>query len=387
MWLTDSLREFYKRGDLLLLALCLLASAFGVVMIFSATQYLGSESRAVRTQLIALALGVVVYIACSFVDIDLFLERSWKFLPAFNILMMVWLELAGFGDIETGNKNWVAIPGIPLNFQPAEITKIAFIMLLAVQITYYNRKKSLSDIGSVFQLLAHFALTVGAIFIISGDAGMCAAYLLIFIIMLWLAKLKLRWFALGFSVLIGGAYAIYNYTSLLPNYMRQRVAVVFDHSIDPLGIGYHQTRGILALGSGQFTGQGLFQGIQSQSQSGLPARHTDFILAVIGEELGMIGCIAIMLLLSAIILRCLFVSRSARSEAASLVCVGFGGMLLVQMVLNIGMCLYVLPVIGLTLPFVSYGGSSIISLFAAMGLVSSIKMRSLPSWLKDRTQT
>ena len=387
MWLTDSLREFYKRGDLLLLALCLLASGFGVLMIFSATRYLGPESKIVSRQLIALALGVVVYIACSFVDIDLFLERSWKFLPVFNVLMMVWLLFFGYGRAETGNNNWVSIPGIPFNIQPAEITKIAFIMLLAVQITYYNKKKSLSDIGSVLQLLAHFAAMVGAIFIISGDAGMCAAYLLIFIIMLWVARLKLRWFVVGFSALIGGAYTVYNYTSLLPGYMRQRVAVIFDRSIDPLGIGYHQNRGVLALGSGQLTGQGLFQGIQSQSQSGLPERQNDFIFAVIGEELGMIGCIATMLLLCAIVLRCLFVSRLARSEASSLVCVGFGGMIMVQMVLNVGMCLFVLPVIGLTLPFISSGGSSIISLFASMGLVSSIKMRSLPSWLKDRTQT
>jgi len=387
MWLTDSLREFYKRGDLLLLALCLLASGFGVLMIFSATRYLGPESKIVSRQLIALALGVVVYIACSFVDIDLFLERSWKFLPVFNVLMMVWLFFFGYGGAETGNNNWVSIPGIPFNIQPAEITKIAFIMLLAVQITYYNKKKSLSDIGSVLQLLAHFVAMVGAIFIISGDAGMCAAYLLIFIIMLWVARLKLRWFVIGFSALIGGAYTVYNYTNLLPSYMRQRVAVIFDRSIDPLGIGYHQNRGVLALGSGQLTGQGLFQGIQSQSQSGLPERQNDFIFAVIGEELGMIGCIVTMLLLCAIILRCLFVSRLARSEASSLVCVGFGGMIMVQMVLNVGMCLFVLPVIGLTLPFISSGGSSIISLFASMGLVSSIKMRSLPSWLKDRTQT
>ena len=385
MWITDSLREFYKRGDLLLLGLCLLASGFGLLMIHSATRYMGSEATIASRQLIALALGVVVYIACSFVDIDLFLERSWKLLPVFNVLMMLWLKLAGYGE-ETGNINWVSIPGIPFNIQPAEITKIAFIMLLAVQITYLN-KRDLSSVSSVLQLLAHFGAMVGAIFIISGDAGMSAAYLLIFIIILWVAKLKLRWFAVGFSLLIGGAYAVYNFTDLLPNYMRQRVAVIFDHTIDPLGIGYHQNRGVLALGSGEFNGLGLFQGIQSQSQGGLPARHTDFIFAVIGEELGMLGCIATMLLLCAIILRCLFVSRSARSEASSLVCVGFGGMLLVQMMLNIGMCLFVLPVIGLTLPFVSAGGSSIISLFASMGLVSSIKMRSLPSWLKDRTQT
>ena len=386
MWLADSLREFYKRGDLLLLALCLLAAGFGVVMIFSATQYLDTNANVSR-QLIALAMGVVVYIACSFVDIDLFLERGWKLFPIFNVFMLVWLYFAGYGGTDTGNKNWVLIPGISFNLQPAEITKITFVMLLAVQLTYYNRKKILSNTASVLQLCAHFALMAGSIFFISGDAGMCVAYLLIFIIMLWVGKLNLRWFVAGFSVLIGGAYVVYNYTSLLPNYIKQRVAVVFDHSLDPLGIGYHQTRGILALGSGQFSGQGLFQGIQSQSQGGLPERHTDFIFAVIGEELGLLGCLATILLLSAIILRCFFVSRSARSEASSLVCVGFAGMLMVQMVLNIGMCLYVLPVIGLTLPFVSYGGSSIISLFAAMGLVSSIKMRSLPSWLKDRTQT
>ena len=386
MWITDSLREFYKRGDLPLLVLCLLASGFGLLMIHSATLYLGPESTIVVRQAQALALGVVVYIACSFVDIDLFLERSWKFLPVFNIFMMAWLKLGGYGETETGNKNWVSIPGIPFNIQPAEITKIAFIMLLAVQITYLN-KRDLSSFSSVLQLLGHFGAMVGAIFYISGDAGMSAAYLLIFIIMLWVTKLKLRWFAVGFSALIGMAYAVYNFTDLLPNYMRQRVALMFDKTIDPLGIGYHQNRGILALGSGEFTGQGLFQGIQSQSQNGLPARHTDFIFAVIGEELGMLGCIVTILILCAIVLRCLFVSRSARSEAASLVCVGFGGMLMVQMMLNVGMCLFVLPVIGLTLPFVSYGGSSIISLFAAMGLVSSIKMRSLPSWLKDRTQT
>ena len=167
-----------------------------------------------------------------------------------------------------------------------------------------------------------------------------------------------------------------------------RFAVIFDHSLDPLGKGFQQGRSILAIGSGQLGGQGLLQGIQSQASNkdALPARWTDFIFSVAGEELGMIGCVAIMVLLFAIILRCMWVGKNARSPQSALIATGYAGMLMVQSVLNIGMCLYVAPVVGLTLPFFSSGGSSIITLFAAMGIVSSIKMRSLPSWLRDRSK-
>ena len=137
----------------------------------------------------------------------------------------------------------------------------------------------------------------------------------------------------------------------------------------------------MAIGSGGMFGQGLFNGIQTQStfSENLPERQTDFIFAVCGEELGMVGCLAIIILEFLLVWRCFQTARIAKSTMGSLICVGFATMLIFQTVENIGMCLFVMPVIGLTLPFFSYGGSSLFSMFAAMGLVSGIKYRPKPA--------
>ena len=180
-----------------------------------------------------------------------------------------------------------------------------------------------------------------------------------------------------------------------------------DHSLYPLGAGWQQTRSLMAIGGGRLTGQGLLHGAQTQSTSSvnLPFRHTDFIFAVIGEELGMLGCVLTLALLAAIVIRCIVVarnqcrrniqllertahgilsadSRNAKSQLDAYICVGVAGMLVFQIVSNVGMCLFVLPVVGLTLPFISYGGSSVVTLFIAMGMVSGIQKRSLPDWLR-----
>ena len=138
----------------------------------------------------------------------------------------------------------------------------------------------------------------------------------------------------------------------------------------------------------ELTGMGYLKGIQTQSEypTSLPARETDEIFAVCGEEFGLIGCLLLLALLAAIILRCIWVSRRACSPKSAFIAMGYAGMLLAQVAVNVGMCLYVFPVVGLTLPFISYGGTSVVTMYAAMGLVSSIKMRSLSSWLRDRSQ-
>ena len=142
---------------------------------------------------------------------------------------------------------------------------------------------------------------------------------------------------------------------------------------------------LMALGSGELTGQGLFHGAQTQSSNvwSIPERQTDFIFSVCGEELGFLGCALIIVLLLAIVVRCLLVARDAATPMESYVCVGMAGMLIFQPIANIGMCLFLMPVIGLTLPFFSYGGSSIVTLFAAMGIVSGVKKRSRPEWLTN----
>lgn len=380
MWLTDSIKDFFKKADLVLLGLCLAASFYGVALVYSATRYMNSN-RYMVVQLAAIAMGVVAYMVLSFVDIELLIERSWKWLLAFNVLAI--LALIPFGSDTMGNQSWIMLPLIKITVQPAEIVKISFILLLAKQFSKL-KEYGLNHFSALLQVAGHTTLMCGLIAVVSKDMGMVLVYIFIFIIMAWTAGVKLRWFALGGLAGAVGGVLLWPF---MGSHIHNRIATLFDHTLDPLGVGFHQSRSVLAIGSGGVWGQGYLQGIQTQSPSSdaLPARWTDFIYSVAGEELGMVGCILIIVLLLAIIFRCVGVAKRSRSPQSALIAIAFAGMLMIQMVLNIGMCIYVLPVVGLTLPFFSSGGSSIITLFAAMGIVSGIKMRSLPSWLRDRS--
>ena len=397
--LFSPIREFFKKGDVILLALCLAASTFGLALIYSATQYQYPDqliTRPVIIQAIAILLGVAAYVLLTFVDFQLFLEKRWKLLLVFNVVFILLLLTPLGEDYNSGNLNWLVIsriiPKFPMDVQPNEIVKISFILLLALQIVkIQDREQDISSIPSILQIGGHTVLMLGLIAAVCGDFGMCVIYLMIFVSMAWASGVKLRWF-----VLVGGGLVlavVVFWLFFLPetrwwtDYRIMRFRVVFDHSLDVSGRGWQQTRSILAIGSGKLFGQGYLQGIQTHSlnKEALPARHTDFIYAVCGEELGLVGCMALLLLLSLIVLRCIWVGRHASSPFNAYVCMGMAGMLLAQITFNVGMCLFILPVMGLTLPFISYGGSSIITLFAAMGIVSSVKARTLPSWLRDRS--
>ena len=393
-WLRDSIRSFWQQGDCVLLTLCLLASGYGLVLIFSATRYLGEADgmRCMIVQTVAILLGIVIYMLMSSVDIELFVEKSWKWLLAFNVIINA-LVRTPLGIEVNGNRSWLHIPGFPVNLQPAEIAKLTFVLLLAWQISRL-REKGISKPSSVFQIAGHTLFMFGVVAVTSGDFGMGLTYLAIFVIMAWSAGVKKRWFLLALVVCVVGVVLVWPHVKDL--YFMKRFTVVIDHitgnpdTIDDQTLvqGWQQTRSILAIGSGGLTGMGYLQGIQTQSsyKSNLPARETDEIFAVCWEEFGMVGCLLLLLLLAAIILRCVWVARRACSPQSALIAMGYGGMLLAQVAVNVGMCLYVFPVVGLTLPFISYGGSSIITMYAAMGIVSSIKMRSLPSWLRDRSR-
>lgn len=393
--LFSPIKEFWKKGDVILLGLCLAASTFGLALIYSATRY-QQTVKPVIIQGIAILLGVVAYILLTFVDFQLFTEKRWKLL-FFGSIFLLLLLLTPLGLSVGGNRNWLQIskliPKFPTNLQPNEIVKIPFILLLSLQIIrIQDRGYSISSIPSMAQIAGHTVFMLALIAAICHDMGTCVVYIMIFAFMAWIAGVKLRWFVLvgGGAVLAVVIFWLFFLpeTSLWTNFRIMRFRVVLDHSLDPQGIGFHQARSTLAIGSGKLFGQGYLHGIQTQAanSSALPARDTDFIYAVCGEELGLVGCMALLLLLSAIVLRCVWVGRHASSPFNAYVCMGMAGMLLSQITLNVGMCLYVLPVMGLTLPFISYGGSSIVTLFAAMGIVSSVKARPMPSWLRDRSQ-
>ncbi len=373
------LSDFFQQADLVLLGLCCAATIFGMVLIASATHYMRVESmiRYVGVQGVAMLLGVCCYIFLSVVDLDVIMKK-WKWLVAFDIIFIgLLLTPLGHGGDTTGNQAWLRFPGIPFNIGPAEIVKISFTLLLAKQLEYLrDEKRDLKSFSSALQVGGHTLLLMGWYVLISGDMGNALTFFFIFMCMAFAAGFALRWFVLlfaGAGAGIAGALAL----GLVKNYMVKRFVVLFDHSYDPSGVGWQQTRSLLAIGSGGLWGQGYMNGTQTQAGNGsIPYQWTDFIFAVCGEELGLLGCLAVMIMLAAIIFRVLLVAKNAQSNFHSYVCTGVAAMMIYQTIINIGMCLFVMPTIGVTLPFFSYGGSSVVTLFMAMGVVSGIKKRS-----------
>jgi len=370
------LTDFFQQADLVLLGLCCTSTLFGIVMIFSATRYMGGN-RNVLVQSVALLLGICVYIGISMVDLDVVMKH-WKWLVAFNFLF-IGLLLSPFGVSDnTGNTAWLKFPFIPVSIGPAEFVKISFTMLLAKQLEWLREeKRDLRSFSAAFMVAGHTLLLMGWYVVISGDMGNALVFFFMFLCMSFTAGIALRWFALLFFG-SGAALVAAWLLGLIPEYMQKRFLILFDHSRDPLGAGWQQGRSLLAIGSGGVFGQGYMNGTQSQSEysTSLPERHTDLIFSVIGEELGLVGCLVVIGLLLAIIIRVLLVAKRAQTPFQSYTCVGVAAMLIFQMVINIGMCLFVMPVIGITLPFFSYGGSSVVTLYMAMGVVSGIKKRS-----------
>ncbi len=386
-----TLKEFFKKGDVVLLGLCILASLMGLVLIYSATQYDFKLHGYAMKQAQFICMGVAAYVWVTFIDIEYLMEKWWWVFLLLGLFVIALIYKWGY-DGGSGNKSWVflPIPHFP-GFQPGEIAKLSFIVVLAWLINK-ERAKGLGRFPALVKYVVLTGVFAGSLAVLSSDWGMVIVYLFIFVAMAWIAGVS-KWWFIGVGVpLVGAVVFLWHFilprTKYWTDYRIMRFRVVLDHNLDPSNRGWQQSRTLLAIGSGQLTGQGWLNGTQTQSLSegSLPARHTDNIFAVCGEEFGLIGCCAVLLILLLIILRCIWVSRRAKSYMSAYIAMGIAAMLMIQTIINVAMNLYVGPVIGLTLPFFSYGGSSTLTLFIAMGIVSGIKMRPLPSWLKDRSQ-
>lgn len=376
--LKATLTDFIQQADLVLLALCCTATLYGIVLVYSATRYMPSSTgtRRMITQCAALAIGVCVYIFFSMLDLES-ITRKWKWVLAFNIVFILLLRTPFGVAGNTGNRAWLKFPGVPFQIGPAEVVKITFVLLLAKQIEWlWEEKADLKSFSSALFVAGHTFGLCGLYFLVSKDMGNALVFLFIFLCMAFVAGFALRWFLLFFAA-GGGAFALAWEFDLIYGYMKDRFIVLFDHTYQPQNVGWQQTRSLLAIGSGGLYGKGYLSGSLTQGSSwSLPAKQTDLIFSAAGEELGLFGCLAIMLLLALIIFRILLVARRARTPFYRYVCVGMASILIFQTVINIGMCLFVMPTIGITLPFFSYGGSSVVTLYMAMGVVSGIKKRS-----------
>ena len=369
------LRDFVRRADMFLFTMSVICAVYGIIVIASATQsYANGSAQYVIVQTLALGLGVLLFIAMTVIDVDIFAQH-WAWLYGLSAALLISLIFFG-AQSDTGNNGWLRFFGIGI--QPTEIVKIAFIIVMAKQLSYLKEYKNLNSVTSIAQIVVHFVLMFGLILVTAQDLGSALVYFFIFAVMLFVAGVRIYWFIIGLAALAGMVPILWTY--FLEDYQKDRILAPYDSSIDPdnTGINWQQNQSKIALASGQLTGTGLGEGTQSQSTA-IPGKHTDFIFAVVGEELGMIGACLVLLLLMIIVIRCIQVGLRSGNTMSMLVCFGVAATVVFQTFENLSMCIGIAPVIGITLPFFSYGGSSLFSMFAAMGLVSGIKYRPKPT--------
>ena len=368
----QELKDFFRKADMILLLLCVITTTFGCFVISSTTQTMGS-ARYIIIQVATMIIGVGLYAITSSVDASLFSEHRRK-LVIFNTLFL--LMLVPFGKEIQGNKSWLSFSFLPFDIQVAEVCKITYILITAsVMNTYQNR---INSGKSLMHLGLHFLLAGGLNYILSGDMGVTLIYVAIFIGMAFSGGLSMWIFGAAIGGVILGFPLAWQF--LFSDYQKLRIEAIFNPELDAAGTGVrHQTvRALRSLTGGGMTGQGLYEGTRTQTRNALYAQHTDFVFCAVGEELGFLGCLLIIILLAAIVIRIIWVGTHSPDYMRKLICFGVATAMIFQIVSNIGMCLGVTPVIGLTLPFISYGGSSLLSLFVMMGLVSGVHARPSP---------
>lgn len=366
------LLEIFKKGDMILLALCAVASVFGIVMIYAAT-YVEGNTRMIIIQTASLFAGIVVYLGMTALDIDILAgQRTILFL--FNAIFIAMLLVWGI-EGSTGNRSWLHFSFLPFNIQPAEVCKLTYIVILAKTMSIHRNR--VSSLRCVSNITLNMLFIVGEIVVISKDMGVALIFVFIFLVMAYAGGVSGWWFLGG-----AGAFAAvspYLWSHILRNDQKNRILAIIDPSIDPTGEGvlWQTNKNLEALRNGGLSGQGLFHGDLTNAGT-LPARHTDSIFCSIGEQLGLIGCLVVLLLLLALVARCIYVGMKSPDYMNRLICIGIASMFLFQILINIGVCLGLFPVIGLALPFFSYGGSSLMTSFMAAGIVSGIRMRPAP---------
>ena len=367
----DELKKFTKKGDMVLLVICLITSAFGLIAIASATNApkFDGNLRYIIIQAAATLLGVMMYVIVSSIDID-FMSEQRNLLVAFNVLLL--LMLIPFGtDNNTGNRSWLDIPGVPVMIQPAEICKITYVIIMASVMNQHQNR--ISHPIPVMHMVLHLGILVGLNMVLSGDAGVSLIFVFIFIGMAFAGGINLGWFALAIGLIVVAWPILWE---VMGTYQQERILVLIDPTYDAQGIGarYHYKINLKSLTGGGLTGQGLFGG--NRTQGGLLfAQHTDYIFSSIGEELGFFGCVLVLVMEFAMVARCIFVGMKCQDYMRRLVCYGAASAMIFQIMINVGMCIGVMPVIGLTLPLISYGGSSVVTIYAMLGLVSGAHAR------------
>lgn len=346
--------------DLILFGLLLLLILTGLVVLYS-----GSDQNLydVKKQVIHFAAGLVLMILIAQVDPGVF--RRWApWVYVFGLLGLIAVILVGTDA--KGAQRWLRIPGLGLRVQPSEFMKLAVPMMVAWYLADRTLPPSFKHIvGSLLIVLPPAALIA-----MQPDLGTSILITVSGVFVLLFAGLGIRWIV-GFICGVG-ALAPVMWFFVMHDYQKQRVITMLAPENDPLGAGWNIIQSKTAIGSGGVDGKGWLQGTQSQLDF-LPESHTDFIIAVLAEEFGFVGILGMLLLYLLIVVRGLWISFGGQDTFARLLAGAYTMTFFVYVFVNMGMVSGILPIVGVPLPLVSYGGTSLLTLMAAFGILMSIK--------------
>ena len=361
-----SLSDFFRKVDVVLWLLTISAIVYSLLLISSMQR--SGEYNYLRPQLAAVVIGLIAAVIISVADYR-FIIKKWY------IAMIVGLILAGlvfaFGIRVKGTDDtaWIELPG-GYTFQPSEFIRICFIITFSKHLSFLTEKNMIQSLPGVLTLAAHAVIPMIVIHL-QGDDGTVLVFALIFLIMGFIAGVQLRYFAILGGLLTVGIPLIWNV--FMNDEHRNRFLALWDLDGNALtNYGWQQYQGKVSLASGEMSGSGLYNG--SRVEFGIvPEQENDFIMTVAGEELGFIGCMLLIVLLFGIIIKVLMNASAATEFEGKYLCTGVFASLATQTIINIGMVLGFFPVIGITLPLFSSGGTSAMSTLVCIGLVQSVR--------------
>lgn len=345
-----------------ILIVAIILCVIGIIALFSATQE--TEYNEFIKQIIWLAISLVIMLGVMFIDYNLLLKAS----PILYGVSIVLLIAVLFTKAINGATSWFNIGAFSL--QPGEFAKISVILFLTYTILKIQRKGQ-NEINKILKLLLILTvLGVPVLFIvIQPDYGTALAFIVATALMLFTAGIDKKYIIGTIVLVIIAIPLLYNF--ILPEHAKTRIDVFLNPELDPRGAGYNIIQSKLAIGAGGLTGMGILKGNQTQLGFLYP-KTTDFIYSVIGEEMGFMVAGAIILLYVYLITKCIFIAKTAKDRAGSLIAIGITGIFLFHVVENIGMVMGLLPITGVPLPFISYGGSSLITNFICIAILLNI---------------
>ena len=357
----------FRKMDKVLLFAALGLGVFGVLMIFSATRADNPSTYYLKKQMMFLVLALLVMFLGAAFDYRRIMPYSKIIYAVTMLLLFVVLFFPAIG----GAHRWINLGFFPV--QPSEIAKVAVILVLATFIADRHM-----EIGSSKEFLQAVAVGTGVMFFIflEPDLGVTLSVFVIMVGMLLIGGARLK----QMGVLLGGTAVVMAAAiglKLLKAYQITRLLVFINPDMDPLHTGYNLMQSKIAIGSGQLIGKGLFNGTQTNLKF-IPEHHTDFIFSVVGEELGFIGGVILLTLFGLLLWRALRIAVTARDSFGTMIAGGIVVMFFFQILVNIGMTMGIMPITGVPLPFMSYGGSSLIVNFFSVGLLLNIGMRRFP---------